>query len=214
MSGATTAIPAVLARGLRPFFLLAGVYAIVALLLWLGVLAGHCSLPTAFDPLAWHVHVMLFGFAQAAVAGFILTAVPQWTGRPVLSGRPLALLALLWMAGRLAVTFSATLGPVAAAVVDLSFLVVLLLVVVNDILRARMWHGLLLVGVLCVFLAANSLMHLSIVGDLPQLSDLGSRLGLGVVVVLISLIGGRVIPSFTGNWLEARGEARPQGFGL
>src|SRR3546814_6693157 len=77
-----------------------------------------------------------------------------------------------------------------------------------------MWHGLLLAGVLCVFLAANALMHLSVVGDLPQLSDLGSRLGLGVMVVLISLIGGRVIPSFTGNWLEARGEARPQGLGL
>src|SRR3546814_12731673 len=103
------------------------------------------------------------------------------------------------MAGRLAVTCSATLGPVAAAVVDLSFLVVLLLVVVNDILRARMWHGLLLVGVLSVFLAANALMHLSIVGDLPQLSDLGSRLGLGVVVVLISLLGGRFIPSLEGK---------------
>src|SRR3546814_14757644 len=99
---------------------------------------------------------MLFGFAQAAVAGFILTAVPQWTGRPVLSGRPLALLALLWMAGRLAVTFSATLGPVAAAVVDLSSLVVLLLVVVNDILRARMWPGLLLAGVLCAFLSRKN----------------------------------------------------------
>lgn len=206
--------PAFLARGLRPFFLLAGIYAFVALLLWLGVLAGHCSLPTAFDPLAWHVHEMLFGFALAAVAGFILTAVPHWTGRPVLSGGPLALLALLWVAGRLAVAFSATLGPVTTAVVDLSFLAVLLVLVANDVLRARLWHGLLLVGVLSVFLAANALMHLSIISDLPDLSDVGTRLGLGVMVVLVSLIGGRVIPSFTGNWLQARGEARPQGFSV
>src|SRR3989337_244358 len=93
--------PAFLGRGFRPLFSTARLSAVVSLLLWLGILAGHCSLPTAFDPLAWHVHEMLFGFAQAAIAGFVLTAVPQWTGRPVLQGWPLGLLVAPWLARRL-----------------------------------------------------------------------------------------------------------------
>lgn len=201
--------PPLLGRGLRPFFLLAGLYAVLSLLLWLGVLAGHCSIPTAFDPVAWHAHEMLFGFALAAIAGFVLTAVPHWTGRPVLSGTPLGLLVLLWLAGRLAVASSAVIGPMTAATVDLLFPAVLLAIVANDILRARHWHGLLLVAVLGVLLVANLLTHLQPIGDWWQLGEAGRRLGLGVLVMLISLIGGRVIPNFTGNWLQARGEQRP-----
>lgn len=202
--------PPLLGRGLRPFFLLAGLYAVLSLLLWLGVLAGHCSIPTAFDPVAWHAHEMLFGFALAAIAGFVLTAVPHWTGRPVLSGAPLGLLVLLWLAGRLAVASSAVVGSVvAAAAVDLLFPIVLMTLVANDILRARYWHGLLLVAVLGVFLFANLLTHLQVIADWWQLGEVGRRLGLAVLVMLISLIGGRVIPNFTGNWLQARGEQRP-----
>ena len=201
--------PPLLGRGLRPFFLLAGLYAALSLLLWLGVLAGHCSLPTAFDPVVWHAHEMLFGFALAAVAGFVLTAVPHWTGRPVLSGAPLALLVLLWLAGRLAVAFSGWVGPMMAAAVDLLFPAVLMAVVANDIVRARHWHGLLLVAVLGAFLGANLLMHLASATDWSEFSEIGRRLGLGVLVTLISLIGGRVIPNFTGNWLQGRGEQRP-----
>ena len=201
--------PPLLGRGLRPFFLLAGLYAVLSLLLWLGVLAGHCSIPTAFDPVAWHAHEMLFGFALAAIAGFVLTAVPHWTGRPVLSGAPLGLLVLLWLAGRLAVAFSAVVGPAAATIVDLSFPAILMAVVANDILRARHWKGLLLVAVLGVFLVANLLTHLQVIGGGWQFGEAGRRLGLGVLVMLISLIGGRVIPNFTGNWLQRRGERRP-----
>lgn len=201
--------PPLLGRGLRPFFLLAGLYAVLSLLLWLGVLAGHCSLPTAFDPVVWHAHEMLFGFALAAVAGFVLTAVPHWTGRPVLSGIPLALLVLLWLAGRLAVAFSGWVGPLTAATLDLLFPAALMAVVANDIVRARHWHGLLLVAVLGAFLAANLLMHLAAATEWWELGEIGRRLGLGVLVTLISLIGGRVIPNFTGNWLQGRGEQRP-----
>jgi len=205
--------PAFLGRGLRPFFLMAGLYAVVSLLLWLGILAGHCSLPTAFDPLAWHVHEMLFGFAQAAIAGFVLTAVPQWTGRPVLQGWPLGLLVALWLAGRLAVAFSATVGPSAAAALDVLFPLALLFLVTSDIIGASFWRGLPLVAVLGSFLLANVLMHLSVAGDFPEMSEIGGRLGIAVLTMLISLIGGRVIPNFTGNWLEARREARPPLFG-
>ncbi len=201
--------PAFLGRGLRPFFLLAGIYAIVSLLLWLGMLAGHCSLPTAFDPLTWHTHEMLFGFAQAAIAGFALTAVPHWTGRPPLQGRALGMLAALWLAGRFAVALSVEIGASTAAALDLLFPLALLFVIARDIVAARFWRGLLLVLVLSLFLLANAMMHLGVVVDLPQTSVVGQRLGLAVVVLLISLIGGRVIPNFTGNWLAARGETRP-----
>lgn len=205
--------PALLGRGLRPFFLLAGIYAVVSLAVWLGVLVGHCTVPTAFDSLDWHVHEMLFGFALAAIAGFALTAVPHWTGRPVLKGFPLALLVLLWLAGRLAVAFSGPIGAQTAAVIDLLFPLALLALIANDILRARLWHGLMLVAVIAVLLIANLLMHQGLIGEEPALLEIGRRLGLGVLVVLISLIGGRVIPAFTGNWLQARGERRPPAFG-
>jgi len=100
------ATPMLFDRGFRPFFLLAGLWAPVALLLWLSMLAGVLELPTAMDPVAWHVHEMLFGFVAAAIAGFLLTALPGWTGCPPLRGLPLAALAVLWLAGRLAVALS------------------------------------------------------------------------------------------------------------
>lgn len=90
--------PALLQQGFRPFFLAAGVWAAAALVLWLSMLQGRASLPTAFDPITWHAREMLFGFAAAAMAGFLLTAVPNWTGRMPLQGVPLAGLAALWLA--------------------------------------------------------------------------------------------------------------------
>ena len=103
-------MPALFDRGFRPFFLLAGLWAPVALLLWLTMLAGSLEPPTAMDPLAWHVHEMLFGFVAVAIAGFLLTAVPGWAGRPPLRGPPLAALAALWAAGRIAVALVARLA--------------------------------------------------------------------------------------------------------
>ncbi|MFQ5533428.1 MAG: NnrS family protein [Sphingomonadales bacterium] len=107
--------------GFRPFFLGASLWPVVALVLWLLGFAGHLSLPLALDPLSWHSHEMLFGFAGAAVTGFLLTAIPSWTGRPRLHGIKLALLFGLWLAGRLALLFSAMTGAAVAAVIDVSF---------------------------------------------------------------------------------------------
>src|SRR5262245_16488237 len=156
--------PALFREGFRPFFLAAGLWAAAAMALWIGVLAGWIDLPTAFGLLDWHIHEMIFGFAGAAVAGFFLTAIPNWTGRMPLQGAPLMLLAALWLAGRAACAFSLRTGPAAAAAVDLAFLAVLLLAVAREILAGRNWRNLPMVGALAVLLAANVLFHLETLG--------------------------------------------------
>jgi uncharacterized protein involved in response to NO len=205
--------PALLRQGFRPFFLGAGAWALVAIVLWIAELQGAVSIPSAFDPVAWHVHEMLFGFVVAAIAGFLLTAIPNWTGRMPLQGAPLAVLAGVWLAGRLAVGASAWIGPGSAAVLDLSFVTLLLGVVLREILAGRNWRNLPMPVVLGGLLAANALTHADAIG-LAATGALGPRLGIAIVILLISLVGGRIIPSFTLNWLKKRGEGRlPARFG-
>jgi uncharacterized protein involved in response to NO len=206
--------PALLRQGFRPFFLGAGGWALVAMVLWIAILQGTISLPTAFDPIAWHVHEMLFGFVTAAIAGFLLTAIPSWTGRMPLQGGPLAVLVGVWLAGRLAVGVSASIGAGSAAVLDLAFLALLLGVVLREILAGRNWRNLPMPGVLGVLLVANALMHADAAG-LAATGPLGQRLGIAIVILLIGLVGGRIIPSFTLNWLKKRGESNlPASFGV
>jgi uncharacterized protein involved in response to NO len=205
--------PALLSQGFRPFFLGAGIWALAAMALWIAILHGTVLLPTAFDPVAWHVHEMLFGFVIAAIAGFLLTAIPNWTGRMPLQGFPLAVLAGVWLAGRLAVGGSAWIGAGIAAVLDLSFLTLLLGVVLREILAGRNWRNLPMPVVLGGLLTANALIHADAVG-LAATGPLGQRLGIAIVILLISLVGGRIIPSFTLNWLKKRGELNlPASFG-
>lgn len=199
--------PAVLAYGFRPFFLAAAVWAAASLALWLAALEGVPVLASAFDPLTWHAHEMLFGFVGAAVAGFLLTAIPNWTGRLPLQGNPLLALAGLWLAGRLAVTGSAVIGAWPAALIDLAFLVALFGVVVREILAGKNWRNLPMAAALGTFLIANALMHAEALG-LAATGAVGWRLGFAVVVMLIVLIGGRIIPSFTRNWLAKRDALR------
>ncbi|WP_263053787.1 NnrS family protein [Defluviicoccus vanus] len=195
-----------LSYGFRPFFLLAGSWAAIALLLWMADLLGFVLLPTAFDPVSWHSHEMLFGFAAAAVAGFVLTAVPNWTGRLPLQGRPLLFLVGLWLAGRVAVTTSAIIGGWTAAVVDVAFLAVLLAAVAHEIVAGRNWRNLPIVAALAVLCGANVAFH---IGALTTHGTAAAaRLAIAVLIVLICLIGGRIIPSFTRNWLAKRGQGR------
>src|SRR5215475_7700785 len=117
--------PALFSYGFRPFFLGGAVWAALVIVLWLPQYEGRLVLPTAFGPVGWHVHEMLYGYVAAVVAGFLLTAIPNWTGQLPINGAPLAALAALWLAGRFAVLFSAVIGAVPAAVVDVSFLAIL-----------------------------------------------------------------------------------------
>ena len=161
------------------------------------------ALPSRFDPLAWHIHEMLFGFVMAVVAGFLLTAIPNWTGRPPVSGGLLASLAGLWLLGRIACLASALVSPWLAVALDLSFSVVLVAVVAHEIVAGRNWRNLPIVAVVSIFGVANLLMHLEADGIVVP-AGLGWRLGLTAAIVLISVVAGRIVPSFTRNWLVQR----------
>ena len=200
-------LPAVLSYAFRPLFLAAGSWAIVSIAVWLGMFLGYVRLPTRFDPLTWHIHEMLFGFVMAAVGGFLLTAIASWTKRLPLSGYPLALLTGLWVLGRIACLISADLPAWLAIGGDLSFPVALLAVAAREIIAGRNWRNLLITAPIAVFVVADLLM------DLESLSftvpgGLGWRLGLAAPIMLISVIGGRIIPTFTRNWLLERHRTR------
>jgi uncharacterized protein involved in response to NO len=197
------AAPAFLRGGFRPFFFFGAFWALAALALWICALAGAVTLPTAFDPLAWHRHEMLFGFVGAIIAGFLLTAIPNWTGRLPIAGMPLALLVGLWAAARLAVLFSGTIGVGAAMGLDVGFYFVLAAVGAREVLAAKN-RNVPIVGLVLLFGIAAALDHAGALGLLAD-DGLGWRAGITLVIVLISLVGGRIIPSFTRNWLAKQG---------
>ena len=136
--------------GFRPFFLGGPAWAVIAILLWLCAFSGQIDLPTALDPLAWHRHEMLFGFVGAAVAGFLLTAIPNWTGRLPIAGRPLIALFGLWAAARLAVLFSALVGIWPAVIADVGLFLVLALLAGLVVLACKN-HNLPVVGIVLLF---------------------------------------------------------------
>lgn len=197
------AAPAVLRGGLRPFFLGGAAWAVVALVLWLCALAGVFTLPSAFDPLAWHRHEMLFGFVGAVVAGFLLTAIPNWTGRLPIAGAPLLALFLLWVGARIGVLWSASIGTLGAALLDIGFYYVLAALAAREVLAAKN-RNFPIVALLLLFGTGNAVDHAIGLGLIAD-EGLGWRAGLAIIVVMMSLIGGRIIPSFTRNWLTKQG---------
>lgn len=192
----------ILRGGFRPFFFAAAAWAIVALGLWLGSLANTLTLPTAFDSLTWHRHEMLFGFVGAVIAGFLLTAIPNWTGRLPIAGKPLLALFGLWLAARIAVLFSAVVGQAAAATLDAGFFLVLAGLAAREVLEARN-RNLPIVGLVLLFGLADAGDHAAGAGLID--SDAGWQSALTLIILLISLIGGRIIPSFTRNWMAKQG---------
>ena len=151
--------PTIFSLGFRPVFPGAAVWAAVAMLLWNPMSSGHLTLPSAFDPVSWHAHEFLFGYLAAVAAGFLLTAVPNWTGRLPIVGWPLAGLWSLWLAGRLAVAVSAGLPSGLVALVDLGFLTVFALAVGREIVQGRNWRNLIVLAMLSVLLVGNALFH-------------------------------------------------------
>lgn len=207
--------PALLSAGFRPFFLLAASWAALIIPIWVAFFAGLGQAPTTFSPFVWHAHEMVFGFGAAAVAGFLLTAIPNWTGRMPLKGLPLASLALLWVSGRIAVSFSAWIGPLGAAVLDLAFPAVFLFVVAREIVAGGNWRNLPVAGALAFLFTGNLLTHLESIG-VAETGAIGVRLGVATLLLLIALIGGRITPSFTRNWLakERPDAAMPASFDI
>ncbi len=197
---------AVWGRAFRPFFLLAGLQAVGALGLWLGVLRGYAPVPGWSSPNIWHAHEMVFGFAGAAVAGFLLTSVPVWTGLPAWSGARLIALVALWVSGRLAVLTASSLPAVwLAPLLDVSFLVVVAFAIGVPIHRARSRRNRGFPLLLLTLATANLLTHLGAQGPWPELIPAGLRLGVGTLLLLVSVLGGRLIPLFTKAALQRAG---------
>lgn len=200
--------PALFSFGFRPFFLGAGIWAALTMALWIAMLSGLLDLPTRFDPVAWHAHEFLFGYLGAVLAGFLMTAVPNWTGRMPLVGWPLVVLFTLWLTGRVAVAFSALLPPLAAPLADLAFPLALLAAMAREVVAGRNWRNLVVLGVLALFTLGNAAFHLDAMRGGAPAQGAGLRLGLGAAILLVALIGGRIIPSFTRSWLAKRGPGR------
>lgn len=196
-----------LSYGFRPFFLLNGCFAVVAVLLWILTLHGNVPSPVA-NPAYWHAHEMLVGFAMATIAGFLLTAIANWTGRPPLQGRILGWLVFCWAAGRVAMAFSGIIPAWAVAVVDLVFPLLLFALVTREIAAARNRRNYPVAGIVAVLTVLNLCYHLGAVGLWPGSERAALYLMIHTVLLLITVIGGRVIPNFTANWLRGRGETR------
>jgi uncharacterized protein involved in response to NO len=204
----------VLSYGFRPFFLASALWGAFAIALWIAMLTAGLSIPTRFDPLTWHIHEMFFGFVLAAVAGFLLTAVSAWTGRQPVSGTQLGVLAGLWLLGRIDSLTSQWLPVWLAMAADLAFPVALTAAVAREIVAANNRRNFPIIVPLLVLTAADLLVDLSMAG-FGTSSGYGWRLALVAILMLISVVGGRIIPSFTRNWLLARGEARlPRAAGM
>lgn len=198
--------PALFSYGFRPFFLFGAVYAGAMIPLWLAVFAGDASLPTAFTPRDWHIHEMLFGYVGAVIAGFLLTAVPNWTGRLPIQGGPLAVLFAAWVAGRLAVTFSGVIGWQLALAIDAAFLLLLAAAAAREIVAGRKWNNLKVVAIISLLAVTNIAFHAE--AHLGGVAEYSTRIGIALVVTLVCVIGGRIVPSFTRNWLARRQPGR------
>lgn len=195
--------PALLSYGFRPFFLFGSLYAGLAVLVWLPIFTGQLELASAFGPRDWHVHEMLYGFVPAIATGFLLTAIPNWTGRLPLQGLPLLTLLAVWVAGRVAVGLSALTGWIAAAAIDGAFLLLVAAAAAREIMTGENWRNLKIVAIVGVLAAGNIAFHLE--AHFNGSADFSVRIGVAAVILLISLVGGRIVPSFTHNWL-ARGK--------
>lgn len=193
----------VFSHGFRLFFLIALGFGAVVIPYWLAVFYGLAKLHSPFNPVDWHSHEMIFGYAGAVITGFLFTAIPNWTGRLPIRGIRLIVLACLWLAGRWAMLGGGGLGPVWVMLLDCSFLAAVLWAAMQEIIAGRNWRNLAVLLPVSVLLAANILTHLEIMVN--GVAGTGRTLGLGVVVFLITLIAGRVIPSFTRNWLVKQG---------
>lgn len=194
--------PAIFSSGFRPFFWGGAVWAGAAMALFFLILQGDAALPTAFDIVDWHIHELLYGYLPAVAAGFLLTAVPNWTGRLPVSGAPLAALFAIWVAGRVAVATSALTGPVFTAVADLLFLFALGAIIGREIVLGKSFHNLRVLLLVALLGAGNLVFHIeAAVGA----SDYGRRIGIAAAILMIAVIGGRIVPSFTRNWLARSG---------
>jgi len=187
---------ALFALGFRPFFSAAGISAALLLITWLAIWSGAVGVSSYYGPIPWHSHEMLFGYAVAIIAGFLLTAVRNWTGVNTPNGKPLMLLALLWLAGRILPLLGGAIPGMAIALVDLAFLPALALAIRPALWQGQMKINRIFVPLLFVMAIANLLTHLQFLG-ISNTYSRGTDAMLYLIILLIIFIGGRVMPFFT-----------------
>lgn len=192
--------PVLFSHGFRIFFLLAAVWAALAMTLWVVFLATGQEIPSRMMGADWHMHEMVFGYSSVVIAGFLLTAVPNWTGRLPVLGWPVVGLSAIWVAGRLSIFISEWLPAIVSPLIDSAFLIVLAAVLAREIIAGKNWRNLKVLGVVALLAASNAIFHYETLNG-SAFGGYGIRLGVGTIVFLIILIGGRIIPSFTRNWL-------------
>jgi uncharacterized protein involved in response to NO len=197
---ATSSSLAITRKGFRPFFGLAGLFAIAIVPLWLLVLHGSLRITSHLDPVSWHAHEMVFGFVTAVIAGFLLTAVGNWTERETATGTLLLALAALWLAGRLAMGLGAVLPPAAVALADLAFLPALVVVLGRPLVARKNYRNFPILMIVSAIFLANLSVHLEALGVVGAgLARRAGLVGVDLVLLLISVIAGRVLPMFTRN---------------
>jgi len=190
-------MPVLFALGFRPFFLLSGLFAILSIALWVPTFVGWLPLNSYYGQIGWHSHEMIFGYTAAVIAGFLLTAVRNWTGMATAQGWSLVALTLIWCLARILPFFPSALSAELIALVDLSFLPALAVGIGVPLVRRGDRRNLLFLPLIAVFWLANLLVHLALLGFAPNLAHQAVLLGLDLVVLLIVIMGGRVIPFFT-----------------
>ncbi|MCH6549665.1 MAG: NnrS family protein [Proteobacteria bacterium] len=192
----------------RPFFLLNGFFAVVVISIWLMALHGTGPASVPATMLYWHGHEMVVGFAMAAMAGFVLTAVATWTDRPPLQGKLLGVLVFSWLLGRLAMMAATRLPYWLVASADTIFPFLLFLLVGREVVGGRSRRNYPVVGITLVLAVLNLLYHLGTLRILPGMDRLALYFLIHLILLMITVIAGRIIPNFTANWLRARGHER------
>jgi len=192
--------PTVFAYGFRPFFLVAGFYATIAVLIWIGFLQGYLPFDTHWPVQTWHAHEMIFGFIVSAITGFLLTAIPSWTGRRGYAGAPLVGLTLVWLLGRIVVTLSAVLPAWLVAVIDLAFLPILAFTLLPALIRSGNRRNLIFIALLVLLFAANLQFHIS-----DGTATASFQFAINVILILVTIVGSRILPVFTASGLRQAG---------
>ncbi|HEY6825129.1 MAG TPA: NnrS family protein [Steroidobacteraceae bacterium] len=195
---------ALFAYGFRPLFLLAGVGALLLVPAWALDFAFGVSPGSGWPPTLWHAHEMLFGFIASAVGGFLLTAVPSWTGQKGFAGQPLMVLTALWLAARIMIASSSLWPPLLPAAVDLAFIPALGVLIAGPLLRSRNRNTPLLL-VLALLWLADLTFHVGLAHRDAPLALHALLIGIDVMLVMVTVIGGRIVPAFTAAALRSRG---------
>ncbi len=185
--------------GFRPFFLSGALFSVIAIILWLFILKGKIALQPFGSGYWWHIHEMIFGFACAIVAGFLLTAVQNWTGTRGIYGRKLMLLFTIWLLGRIVMLYPQLLGNTLSSFIDLSFLPLTAFFLAQPIIKVKQYRNLFFIPLLGLFTLANLEMHLAVYYPSIFNVTFAGYSGVMLVIFLMSVMAGRVLPMFTAN---------------